>query len=55
MDDKISAVTLVRDFYKANMEDFKKLTAQDRIQLGSGIAKNMGLTDDKLNFKPVAY
>jgi hypothetical protein len=55
MDDKIPTVTLVRDDFKANMEDFKKLTAQDRIELGSGIAKNMGLTEGQLNFKPVAY
>ena len=53
MEDKISAVTLVRDFFGATINDFKALSSQDRVQLGSAVAREQGLT--ALNFTPVEY
>ena len=53
MEDKISAVTLVRDFFGATINDFKALSSQDRVELGSAVAREQGLT--ALNFTPVEY
>ena len=53
MEDKISAVTLVSDFFGATINDFKALSSQDRVELGSAVAREQGLT--ALNFTPVEY
>lgn len=55
MNDKISAVVLIRDYYGCNSTEIMKCTPEDRVQLGSGIAREQKLEAERLNFVPVAY
>jgi len=54
--EKASAVKLIRTLWpELNASDIRSLTVEDRVQLASGIARNMGLPADALAFVPVEY
>ena len=52
---KHKAITLIRDFFGATLQEIKALTSEDRQQLASGIARNMGLTQEDCEFQFVEY
>ena len=55
-DTKISATKLIRDEIPGvTIQEFKALPEADRLQLGSAIARNKGLTQDQLQFGLVNY
>lgn len=54
--DKISAVKLIRDAFGINTaKEIMACTPEDRIQLGSAIAREQKLDPTTLNFTPVEY
>ena len=58
---KYTTTTLIRNFFLANepsakaLEEIKRLTKDDKLELGSAIARSMGLTADQCDFELVAY
>jgi len=54
--EKVGAVKLIRDFFApVKMDEMKDLTAKDRAELGSAIAKGKGLTQEECSFEFVNY
>lgn len=49
------AATLVKKFFGASTQEIMALPGEDRIALGSAIAKEQGLTQDQLAFVAVEY
>jgi hypothetical protein len=53
---KHNRIKLIRDFFApVTMDEMKKLTKDDMAQLGSAIAREMGLTQEQCEFELVAY
>ena len=52
---KITAIALVKEFFKATLEELRALPAKDRIELASAIARSKGLTQDDCEFSMVEY
>jgi hypothetical protein len=59
---KITILTMIRDFFYAPgekattvIQETKQLTPEDKIQLGSALARHYGVSDGDLDFTPVAY
>ncbi len=54
MSSKISKVVILRDYFemsaKETMAEWKALSEADRLELAQGAAKNMGLTQDQVDF-----
>lgn len=55
MESGASPSGLIRDFYDVSIPVLKTLTTAERLELGSGIARYLGLGRDELNFAPVEY
>lgn len=53
--EKRGAALLVKQFFGAENKEIMSLTGEERIQLGSAIAKTLGLTPAQLAFTPVEY
>lgn len=52
---KQKAITLIRQCFDASLAEIKALTSLDRQQLGSGIARSLGLTQEECEFELVDY
>lgn len=54
---KIGFVTLIRSYFGKDVDatQFRALTDVDRVQLGSGIAKEYGILQEDLSFELQTY
>lgn len=53
---KIGPITLIRQFFgNVTMADAKALTEQDKVQLGTAIAKQEGVPFGELSFETQEY
>ena len=52
---KHKAITLIREFFGCQLAELKALTAQDRQQLASAIAKYKDIAESDCEFKFVVY
>ena len=52
---KLKAITLIREYFEASLNEIKALTSQDRQELGSAIARSMGKGQEDCEFELVAY
>lgn len=53
---KIGKVKLIRDFFApVTMDEMKSLTAEDKVQLASAIAREKNLTAEQIDFELVHY
>lgn len=52
---KVGRVKLIRDFFEAPAREVMQLSKDDMAQLGSAIARQMGLKQDDCDFEFVAY
>jgi len=48
-------IKLIRDFFGATMSDMKNLTSKDRDELGSAIARQLGISEKDAGFTFVEY
>lgn len=49
------AAVLIKQFFGADSQEIMKLPSADRIQLGSAIARDQGLTQADCSFEIVQY
>jgi hypothetical protein len=50
-----SQIALIRGFFDCKVTEMKALTANDRAQLASAIARDKGLTEEEVGWPFVAY
>jgi hypothetical protein len=51
---KFNTIQLIKDFFgNVSIEEMKCLTKQDRVELGSAIARQKKISPDQLDFEPV--
>jgi hypothetical protein len=50
-----SKIKLIREYFGASVPDIKALTPDDRNQLGSAIARQMGISPEAAGFAFVEY